>query len=162
MIVLRYTQKLIKDMKVVPVEVDEIPSFFSWHVNILQLRKKHILFVNDASRLCLIVDGIRSSQANKLVDKFRSELELYLVKEGFTKQLIDQYLLEAQDIIISRTNNRSVLGTMNEITLYNTVSHLDFDGLYERNKWLNSLIYRPINYNEPIDVFREALRNHYS
>lgn len=49
MLVLRYTQKLLKDMKVAPVEVEDISSFFSWHVNIMQLRKKHILFVHDAS-----------------------------------------------------------------------------------------------------------------
>lgn len=39
MLVLRYTQKLLKDMKVAPVEVEDISSFFSWHVNIMQLRK---------------------------------------------------------------------------------------------------------------------------
>lgn len=39
MLVLRYTQKLLKDMKVAPVEVEDVSTFFSWHVNILQLRK---------------------------------------------------------------------------------------------------------------------------
>lgn len=31
-----------------------------------------------------------------------------------------------------------------------------------RMKWLNRLIYKPIDYNEPIQVFREAIQNHYS
>lgn len=39
MLVLRYTQKLLKDMKVAPVAVEEVSTFFSWHVNIMQLRK---------------------------------------------------------------------------------------------------------------------------
>lgn len=47
MLELRFTQKLLKDMKVAPVEIDETNPLFSWHVNILQLRKKHIIFVND-------------------------------------------------------------------------------------------------------------------
>jgi hypothetical protein len=162
MLVLRYTQKLLKDMKVAPVEVEDIPTFFSWHVNLLQLRKKHILFVHDASRLCILLDGIRSGQANKLVEKFRTELKEYLLQEGFKKQLINQYLLEAGEITISRTNNKSVLGTMNEITLYNSVSHSDFNSLLERNKWLNTIIYKPIDYNQPIQVFRESLNSYYS
>ncbi|KTD88473.1 DUF6933 domain-containing protein [Paenibacillus etheri] len=162
MLVLRYTQKLLKDMKVAPVEVEEISSFFSWHVNIMQLRKKHILFVHDESRLCIVLDGIRSGQADKLVEKFRIELKEYLLQEGFKKQLINQYLLEAGEIAISRTNNKSVLGTMNEITLYNSVAQSDFNSLFERNKWLNTIIYKPIDYKEPINVFRESLRGYYS
>ncbi|MNW48098.1 hypothetical protein D3C74_254470 [compost metagenome] len=51
MLALRFTQKLIKDMKVTPVEIHEVDSLFSWHVNILQLRRKHIVFVNDKSVL---------------------------------------------------------------------------------------------------------------
>ncbi|MCM3342677.1 hypothetical protein M3650_29655 [Paenibacillus sp. MER TA 81-3] len=49
MLALRFTQKLLKDMNVAPVELGETDPLFSWHVNILQLRRKHILFVNDSS-----------------------------------------------------------------------------------------------------------------
>lgn len=107
------------------------------------------------------MDGIRSGQADKLVEKFRIELKEYLLQEGFKKQLINQYLLEAGEITISRTNNKSVLGTMNEITLYNSVAQSDFS-LLERNKWLNTIIYKPIDYKEPINVFRESLNSYYS
>lgn len=75
MLALRFTQKLVKDMNVAPVELGETDPLFSWHVNILQLRRKHIIFVNDSSRLCLIVNGIRSSQVVKLQQKFISELK---------------------------------------------------------------------------------------
>lgn len=162
MLVLRYTQKLLKDMKVAPVEVEEISSFFSWHVNIMQLRKKYILFVHDASRLCIVLDGIRSGQADKLIEKFRTELKEYLLQEGLKKQLIDQYLLEAGEIIISSTNSKSVLGTMNEITFSNSVAEGEFNSLFETNKWLNTMIHKPIEYYRPIDVFRESLSNRYS
>lgn len=84
------------------------------------------------------------------------------MQEGFKKQLINQYLLEAGEITISRTNNKSVLGTMNEITLYNSVAQSDFSSLLERNKWLNTIIYKPIDYKKPINVFRESLNSYYS
>lgn len=105
-------------MKAKPVDTEEVDLLFSWHVNILQLRKKHIIFVNDYTRLCLIIDGIRSSQPDKLKEKFEEELRRYLQFEGIKKSKIDQYFLETGEISIAKTNSRSVLGTMTEMSLH--------------------------------------------
>lgn len=162
MLTLRYTQKLLKDMKIAPVEVEEVPPFFSWHANIMQLNRKYILFVNDATQLCLMLGGIRSGQADKLVEKFRAELTAYLLLEGIKKQHIHQYFLEAGEVTISRTNSKSVIGTMNEMLQYNLVTIGEFDDLHERCHWLNTAIYKPIDYKKPIDVFRESISTRYS
>ncbi|WP_244562881.1 DUF6933 domain-containing protein [Paenibacillus uliginis] len=159
MLALRFTQKLLKDMKVAPVELGDVNSLFSWHANILQLRRKHILFVNDLSRLCLIIDGIRSSQLDKLQEKFKSELKEYLLKEGIRKHVIEQYFFEAGEISIGKTNNKSVLGTMNEVSFYSIDT--DFNNTFELSAWLNSMIYKPIDYKEPINVFKKALQEQY-
>lgn len=37
-----------------------------------------------------------------------------------------------------------------------------FDHTFDLNAWLNMLIYRPLKYKEPINVFREALKGKYS
>lgn len=160
MMIHKFTQKLFKDMKIAPLEVNEADPLFSWHVNILQLKKKHIIFVNDLSRLCLILDGIRSSQLNKLQDKFKTDLKEYLKLEGVRKALIDQYYFEAGDIHIEKTNDKSVLGTMKEMSLY--CRDIEFDHPYDLTAWLNSLIYKPIDYEKPIDVFKKALEDRYS
>ncbi|GAB6931148.1 hypothetical protein JCM10914A_51310 [Paenibacillus sp. JCM 10914] len=159
MLALRFTQKLIKDMKVAPEELAEDNQIFSWHVNILQLRRKHIIFVNDASRLCLVIDGIRSSQVDKLQEKFRTVLREYLLFEGFKKNMIDQYFLEAGEINIGKTNSKSVIGTMSEMTFYS--SHKEFDHPYELISWLNSIILKPIGYEKPIHVFQRELTSKY-
>ncbi|SDW37961.1 hypothetical protein [Paenibacillus sp. PDC88] len=160
MLALRFTQKLLKDMKTAPVEIEEIDLLFSWHVNILQLRKKHIIFVNDSSRLCLIIDGIRSSQVGKLQEKFISGLKEYLQLEGLRKSLIDQYFLEAGNVKIGKTNNRSVLGTMNEMTFY--CDNVVFVHSYDLSAWLNKMIFKPIDYEEPINVFKKEIERRYS
>lgn len=160
MLTLKFTQKLLKDMKVVPVEITESESLFSWHANILQLKRKHIIFVNDSSRLCLIIDGIRSSQAGKLQDKFISSLKEYLLLEGVRKSLIDQYFLEAGEIEIGKTNNKSVIGTMNEMALY--CDNVIFNHPHDVSIWLNKLIYKPIDYEQPIDVFKKEVEGRYS
>lgn len=160
MLTLKFTQKLLKDMKVVPVEITESESLFSWHANILQLKRKHIIFVNDSSRLCLIIDGIRSSQAGKLQDKFISSLKEYLLLEGVRKSLIDQYFLEAGEIEIGKTNNKSVIGTMTEMAFY--CDNVIFNHPHDVSMWLNKLIYKPIDYEQPIDVFKKEVEGRYS
>lgn len=160
MLALKFTQKLLKDMKIAPTELGETNPLFSWHVNILQLRRKHIIFVNDFSRLGLVITGIRSSQPNKLKEKFLTELKEYLLLEGTRCNLINQYLLEAGEISIGKTNDKSVLGTMNEMSFY--CSELEFDHTFDVSAWLNSMIYKPIDYAEPIIVFKNALEEKYS
>jgi hypothetical protein len=159
MFVLRFTQNLLKDMKVAPEELEDVPSLLSWHVNIIRLNnRKHILFVNDLSRLSIIIDGVRTAQLNRLMDKFHSTLLNYLVSEGIEQELIDSYMRNAVQMKISKTNNRSVLSTMTEITLYSTGAQKEFENMEEHLKWLNRSIYKPIDYNKPINVFKEAVR----
>ncbi|RCX21508.1 hypothetical protein DFP94_102261 [Fontibacillus phaseoli] len=159
MLALRFTQKLIKDMKVATDELGEVNSLFSWHVNILQLRRKYIIFVNDSSRLCLIIGGIRSFQVDKLQNNFKKELKEYLMLEGLRRSLIDQYFLEAGEISIGKTNDKSVLGTMKEMSLY--CSDAVFDHTFDLSAWLNKFIYKPIDYKEPIQVFKNELERKY-
>ena len=150
-------------MKLEPIENTESLSIFSWHVNIYLLNKrKHILFMNDLSRLCVIVDGVRSSQLKVLKDKFLSTLSAYLSEEEINKSLINLYIKDGSEMIFSKTDNRSVLGTMKEITIYTTDTHLEFEDNVARMKWLNKLIYKPIHYDKPIMVFKEAIQKHYS
>jgi len=160
MLALRFTQKLIKDMNIKPDALDLVDPLFSWHVNILQLKRKYIIFINDSSRLCLIIDGIRTSQLDKLQAKFKSELKEYLLLEGLKGSLTDQYFLEAGEVSISTTNDKSVLGTMKEMSLY--CRDVEFDHTFDLSAWLNSMIYKPINYEEPINVFKKALEGKYS
>jgi len=160
MLALKFTQKLLKDMKTAPVELGETNPLFSWHVNILQLKRKHIIFVNDFSRLCLVIGGIRSSQLDKLKEQFLIGLKEYLMLEGTRTNLVNQYLLEAGEVSIGKTNDKSVLGTMTEMSLY--CSGVEFDHTLDLSAWLNSMIYKPIDYKEPITVFKNALEEKYS
>jgi len=159
----KFTQALLKDMNVqanAANTTDVISDdFYCWHVNLVKINnRKHIIFVNDLSRLCVLVDGVRSGQLNSLKEKFFSTLSTYLIREDVGPDLVNKYLQAGTEIMISKTDNRSVLGTMKEMTLYADGTHLDFSDNVERSKWLNRLIYKPIDYNEPNTVFKEALR----
>ncbi|KIL34273.1 hypothetical protein SD71_21600 [Cohnella kolymensis] len=159
MIILRLTKALLKDMKVTPIESDSVPSLFNWHVNIYRLNNcKHIVFVNDLSRLSVIIDGIRTGQLAQMKEKFLITLEDYLRSEGVEDGLVASYLKEGSELRIARTNNRSVLGTMKEVTFF---VEDDFQDNISRLKWLNQMIHKPIDYHEPINVFKKAIKDQY-
>ncbi len=158
MITLRLTKDLLKDMKEPPIEDINVPPLLSWHVNIYNLNKrKHIVFVNDFTRLSIIIDEIRTGQPDRLKEKFLATLREYLLREGVKEIFINKYLEYGSDVVISKTNNRSVLGTMKEVMFF---IEDDFNDNIERLKWLNRLIHRPIDYNEPIKVFKESIKDH--
>lgn len=157
LIILRLTQALLKDMKTNIMEFNNVPLLLNWHVNIYHLNKrKHIVFVNDLTRLSIIIDGIRTGQLAQLKEKFMITLGEYLLSEGIKEDEINSYLEFGTEIVISNTNNRSVLGTMKEVTFF---SEDDFIDNIDRMKWLNRLIHKPIDYHKPIIVFKEAIRN---
>ncbi|ANE47286.1 hypothetical protein SY83_14560 [Paenibacillus swuensis] len=163
MFVLKCTQKLLKDMKVPPSEIHITSPLSSWHVNMYKLRnRKLIIFVNDYSRLCLIISGIRSAQPAKLFETFRTELRSYMLAEEIEEHVVNTYLSSADEIWITKTDSRSVLGTMNEMMIYTEVSYNKSETNEERLRWLNRSIYSPIDYKEPIHVFKEALQQAYS
>lgn len=108
----------------------------------------------------MILDGIRSSQLSKLQEKFKSELKEYLQLEGIKKSVVEQYWFEAGEVNIGITNDKSVLGTMTEMIRYSRDA--EFDHTFDLSAWLNSLIYKPIDYQKPIKVFKDALERKYS
>ncbi|MGG3280123.1 DUF6933 domain-containing protein [Paenibacillus solani] len=157
MITLRLTKDLLKDMKAIPKEDINMSLLLSWHVNIYNLNKrKHIVVVNDLTRLAVIIDGIRTGQLERLKEKFLVTLREYLLLEGVKESQINTYLEFGENIIISKTSSRSVLGTMKEVTFF---TEDDFQDNHERLKWLNRMIYKPIDYKEPIELFKEAIKN---
>ncbi|WP_018759390.1 DUF6933 domain-containing protein [Paenibacillus terrigena] len=158
MITLRLTKDLLKDMKTTSIEDMNVPPLLSWHVNIYNLNKrKHIVFVNDLTRLTVIIDGIRTGQLERLKEKFLLILREYLLREGVKEDLINTYLEFGAEVVISKTNSRSVLGTMKEVTFF---IEDDFSDNIKRLMWLNRIIHKPIDYKKPIDYFKESFKDH--
>lgn len=148
-------------MKTSPTDIDDLSSFFSWHANVCKVNnRKYILFMNDLTRLSLLVDGIRTSQITLLKEKFLLTLKNYLESEGIKQSHIDRYLRDGSELMISRTNSRSVLGTMKEATLFASASDDSKDNI-EKMQWLNTIIYKPIDYQQPIKLFKEVVQDHY-
>lgn len=164
-LVIRGTKKLLQDLKIerTITKIDSSDSFFSWHANVVVInRRKHLIFMNDLSRLSLTIVGVRSTQYKNLKNIFLKELTDYLISENLDEARINQYINDCADIIFTTTNNRSVISTMNDVVLIMQNISFDFANYIELNKWNNDSFYKPINYSKPIEVFKQEIENRYS
>ncbi len=117
MAVLRCTQKLLTELKTKPSE--EVTSFYVlgiWHANLLRIdRRKCILFTHDSTLFSFFVPGLKKPHFENFTEFFRQNLFKNLLRENFLQNQIEIVLDNHREIIIAKTNNRSVLGSMNDL-----------------------------------------------
>ena len=114
MITLRCTQKLLRRLDARPSA--DAPASDSrlgdWYANLLYLRGEQlILCVSERTLLPVLVtarDGAR------FPERLREGLAEVLSALGVSKTTIDEELAAMRDYRIAKTNNRRVLGTMND------------------------------------------------
>jgi hypothetical protein len=158
--IIRATKKLLKEINANPTQINIYNPILSWHANIfVKNRRKCVIFINDLTLLNITMVGIRSSQLKHLDKLFLEELKNYLISEDIEPKLINAFIDEGQEMIVTTTNNRSVISSMNDIVLImDDISSVNLNTI-ELNKWNNRTIYKPIKYKQPIEAFKEELNN---
>ena len=117
MAILRCTKKLLKELKVKPAEVDdEFDPLGSWHANLLWTdHRKCVLFTHDATLFSFFVVGLKKPDFQHIREIFGQSMFKNLLREGFAQNQIEMMLDAHREIAISKSNNRSVLSSMNEL-----------------------------------------------
>ena len=114
MVVLRCTQKLLARLKraEVPADVASTTRLGDWYGNILQIgRRQHLLFISERSRLPVVIP-IR--EAKRLEAVFPDAVCDVLAAAGISAEDIADERSRMSEISFGRTNNRSLLGTLND------------------------------------------------
>lgn len=164
MTIIKCTQALLKQIS---PEYEEgiIPTLplGSWHANLFTLdRCKCVLFTNDNTRYSFLAPGLRKPDFQVLDEIFRQRLFKCLVNEGISQEGIEMVLEEIREIAFTRTSNRSVLGTMNDLTNMIHWKLHDMGGLAgvdisALNRELNRVPGKPLGYKYGIDLLMEVL-----
>ena len=90
-----------------------------WHSNLVYInRKKCVLFVNDKTLFNFIVPNVLRADIRQLGEMFRSHLNYALANEGFPKELRKKVLNEYDEISFGKSNSRSVLGNINDLSFH--------------------------------------------
>ncbi len=162
---IRCTQKLIKELRVEPSEKEAQPGYIGgWHANLLRIdRKKCVLFTNDLTLYSFFVPGLKRPDFERFHEVFRQNLLKYLINDGFSQTHIEKVLSEYQTIEIAKTNNRSVLGSMNDLAFQIKYRVEAFGGLENIdliifNSELNRIPMGAIKYMCSIKLLRSILK----
>lgn len=161
MMILRCTQKLRKkNLGPVAQEKDFlVPALGDWHANLIYLgRTPLVLCVNDRSLLSVLVPGrdfptIISSIKRRIAERLR--------RMRLPSDLISKEEAAIEVIEVQPSNNRSVLGSMNDF-VHTLKWHCDRFNLAEVNLLEDMLSQTPmgsLGYQYPVEVAHEVLTN---
>ena len=130
---IRCTAKLIKELGIKKSElVEESPKFSylgQWHANLIYInRRKCVLFANDKTLINFIVPDVSRKEIRNLGNMFESMFHCILADEGYSQEQIEKVLAEYSEIEIGKSNNRSVLGSLNDLAFHYEHSILESGG----------------------------------
>jgi hypothetical protein len=157
--ILRATNKLAKKLNIQSLQKNDnkCSAFEEWYGNLFTVDKKqYILFTNAYSLYSVIMPGKGINSLSKFSDLSGICLS-ELLKEENCDNLISRLVINPGEIFdVYPTNNRSVLSTMNEMVYFahNYIIE-EQPPLLEISKKVNSLIYGPIDFENPLNVLKK-------
>jgi hypothetical protein len=117
-IVFRGTQKLLKELRLRKEKLGDPGEGFmgSWFANVFRLeRRNSVLITNDRTLYSVLLWGLRRPDFDDLGSQFVAGLAVNLRRDGFDTGLIASVSMACHPIQWAATNNRSVLGSMNDL-----------------------------------------------
>ena len=151
------------ELKVKPDQLAKSGRLGDWHANLLRIdRYKCVLFTHDKTLVSLLVPGMRKAEFQTFTAVFHQQLFKLLNLEGLPQHQIAKMLNEYKSIKIGKTNNRSVLGSMNDLAFQAKYRIKVLGGLMstdvaELNKALNRIPMSPLQCTYSIDELKSVL-----
>ena len=164
--IIRCTQKLLKALNKKP-DTEEGPTnpFLGWHANMFYVeRRKCVLITNDITLFTLFIPALKKPDFQNFHCIFGQYLFKNLLHEEMTQVQIEKILPECEEVHYQKTNNRSVLGSMNNQQFYleaiiQKEGGLERTDILELNHKLNRHILSAIAYHRPVKMFTEQLNS---
>ncbi|MCL5291463.1 MAG: hypothetical protein M1548_02905 [Actinobacteria bacterium] len=155
MVALRCTKKLLSRIGL-PSTVTE-PSttvLGDWFANLIYVgRQRFILLVSERSRLPVLLPG---RDVKNLANNLPEALSRVLLGLGISPFIVKGEVGEMHEAVIAKTNNRSVLGTLNDfaIMLDYRLGGEPYADLVDVALWLSDVPVGPLGYDTPGEVAR--------
>jgi hypothetical protein len=120
---IRCTKKLQKEMGLkkddLVTTAPEISCLGGWHANLLHIdSRKCVLFVNDKTLFNFIVPDVSRAQIRDLSRLFKECLACVIADEDISDVAKEKIIAEYYLIGYANTNNKSVLGSMNDLAFH--------------------------------------------
>ena len=171
---LRCTKKLITEMGLkergLVQEEDDTTGLGDWYANIFKYsRFKCLIFTNEMTLFSFVIFRVGKREITQLSGEFHYHMHLALKHEGIPGNVILAILKDYHHMGYGKTNNRSVLGSMNDISnrykfmldRFDRIDNLDPDSLQSLNHKLNRIPLKTIGYKYPIKKLQDVLKFRY-
>ncbi len=164
MAIIACTRKLLNELKTKPSdELEQSDSIVNWHANLLWIdRRKCVLFTNNQTLYSFFVPGMKKPQFENFDEIFRLHLLKTVMSEDFSETQTEHLLNANKEIRIGKTNNRSVVGSMNELAMQikydvHAMGGLAAASLTELNYKLNRIPMGAIDYKFSVNELKRVL-----
>jgi hypothetical protein len=127
-----------------------------WYAGLVFVRRRPLLlFVSEQTRLPVLVPA---SPTRLMPARFKIALRQILVDLAIDPALIAQELRAVDSVVVAATQNRSLLGTINDFTLAIKLAVEDRSAMsfHELSLWLADTPIRPLD-NDPARATRRRL-----
>jgi hypothetical protein len=158
MLLYRCTRKLLTKIKPTANTITSSDTKLGdWYVDYIYSRPFHLaLFTSELSLLPVLVPA---APIATLFPRFEEALRQVLRAMAIQESIINREISLMKDYAVTKTNSRSVLGTMNDFK--SMISFYEYDENPQSLLWLSLHIAeapcRPISYTCPIDMVKEIL-----
>lgn len=162
--IIRCTAKLQKEMGTRKGDligsVEGTTGLGGWHANLLHIdRRKCVLFANDRTLFNFIVPDLKREHIRQLDRVFQKHLACVLNSEDLDQRIVESICKESQQIRYGATNNRSVLGSMNDLASHYKYFISEAGGVHspevpEIIRKLNRMPFGSLKYTYAIDTLK--------
>jgi hypothetical protein len=161
---IRCTQKLQKELGLKPSDLAiESPNFSllgQWHANLIYIEgRKCVLFANDKTLINFIAPDLSRAQIRQMGQWFSNLLSAVLHNESIDQATVTKVTTEYDQIEFAKTENRSVLGSLNDLAFHYEYLICEQGGVHSPEiptiiHQLNHMPMSPLKYVFPIDELK--------
>jgi len=157
---LRLTKKLSDKLKYELVEIDDskYSDVDNYHCNLLEFGGYDCLLITNTKTLYSFFIFDLDLDDFKYFEEFiRESIFKLLINSGLPQNKFEKVLESMKNINYSKTSNRSVIASMNEIKKAIEFELESSNDIFEINKYINEMIYKLTDYKQPSELFKEIL-----
>lgn len=164
---LECTKKLIDVLNIRVTDITPLrrEPLYEWHANLFLFnRRKGVIMMNNQTRYSVVMYGLKAKEFKEFNHIALAAIERTFLAEGFSEKAVAQYIKNCQDVVFTKTHDRSIISQMNDMLLI--ASHWIEDYLPSKeicivdlSKRLGEVPVRSLKYAYPIDLLRQKIND---
>jgi hypothetical protein len=106
-------------------------DIYAWHLNYQTiLRKKFMVLMNDLTRYCVVLYGVKKSDLKEPIDFFRKSIMIAMAFDGLPQDLVLKYINGIKEVTYGKTKDRKLVAQLNRAML--DAEAYAYDALYDQ------------------------------